>query len=260
MNKYVLITGASSGIGYEFAKIFARENYNLILTARSENKLLQLKEDIIKDNNIDIVVIPKDLSKPEEAEILYKKIRDMNLTVDVLINNAGFGTYGKFHKTPLEDEIKMINLNIISLVKLTHLFLQEMKLSERGNIINVASTAAFQPGPLMAVYYATKAFVLSFSEALANELNDTEIKITALCPGPTESGFQAAANITQSKLVKGRKLPTSKDVAEFGYKAMKSGKTVAVHGFINRILTKAINFIPRKIVISAVRFIQEERN
>lgn len=259
MNKYVLITGASSGIGYEFAKIFARENYNLILTARSKNKLLRLKEDIIKDFNIDIVVIPKDLSKPEEAEILYKEIRDMNLNVDVLINNAGFGTYGIFHETPLEDEIKMINLNIISLVKLTHLFLQEMKLSGRGNIINVASTAAFQPGPLMAVYYATKAFVLSFSEALANELKGTEIKITALCPGPTESGFQAAANITQSKLVKGRKLPTSKDVAEFGYKAMNSAKTVAVHGFINRILTKAINFIPRKIVVSAVRFIQEER-
>lgn len=260
MNNYALITGASSGIGYEFAKIFAREHYNLILSARSEDKLLQLKKEILEKYNVDIIIIPKDLSNPNEADELYWEIKKKNLSVDILINNAGFGTYGKFTQANLTKEIEMINLNIVSLVKLTYLFLQEMKLNGKGNIINVASTAAFQPGPLMSVYYATKSFVLSFSEAIANELKGSGIKVTALCPGPTESGFQAAAKITQSKLVKGRRLPSSKEVAEYGFDVMRSGKIVAVHGVINRIMTKLVKFLPRKLIVSIVRFIQEERN
>lgn len=259
MEKYVLITGASSGIGYEFAKIFARENYNLILTARSEEKLDKLRNEILSMNKVSIVTIGKDLSNPTAAEEIYKEVSEKKLEIDILVNNAGFGTYGKFIDANPEKEIDMINLNIISLVKLTHLFLQDMKKMGKGKILNIASTAAFQPGPLMAVYYATKSFVLHFSEAIDEELLGSGITITTLCPGPTESGFQEAAQITQSKLVKGRKLPTSKEVAEFGYRKLMKGKRVAIHGKLNFIIANLIRFTPRNLVTKVVKFIQNER-
>jgi len=259
MEKYVLITGASSGIGYEFAKIFARENYNLILTARSEEKLDKLRNEILSMNKVSIVTIGKDLSNPTAAEEIYKEVSEKKLEIDILVNNAGFGTYGKFIDANPEKEIDMINLNIISLVKLTHLFLQDMKKMGKGKILNIASTAAFQPGPLMAVYYATKSFVLHFSEAIDEELLGSGITITTLCPGPTESGFQEAAQITQSKLVKGRKLPTSKEVAEFGYRKLMKEKRVAIHGKLNFIIANLIRFTPRNLVTKVVKFIQKER-
>jgi len=260
MRDYALITGASSGIGFELAKIFAREKYNLFLTARNKTKLEELQGEIRKNFDVDVLVIPKDLSLENSARELYDEIKNKNVKIEILVNNAGFGGYGEFVKTNLESEVNMINLNVTSLVKLTKYFLQDMFLQKSGKILNVASTAAFQPGPLMAIYYATKSFVLSFSEAIAEELEGSGITVTALCPGPTESGFQKTARITQSRLVKGRKLPSSKDVAEYGYKALMKGRRVAVHGFINSLITKAIRFIPRKVITKVVHFIQKERD
>ena len=260
MRDYVLITGASSGIGLELAKIFAREKYNLVLTARNQTKLEELQSEIRNSFAVDVLVIPKDLSLKNSACEIYEEIKNKNVKIEILVNNAGFGGYGGFVKTNLESEVNMINLNVTSLVKLTKYFLQDMFLQKSGKILNVASTAAFQPGPLMAVYYATKSFVLSFSEAIAEELEGSGITVTALCPGPTESGFQEAANITQSRLVKDRKLPSSKDAAEYGYKALMKGKGVAVHGFINYLMTNAIRFVPRKVITKVVHFIQKERD
>jgi len=260
MRDYVLITGASSGIGFELAKVFAREKYNLVLTARNKSKLENLQGEIRKGFDVDVLVIPKDLSLENSACELYDEIKNKNVKIEILVNNAGFGGYGEFAKTNLESEVNMINLNVTSLVKLTKYFLQDMFQQKSGKILNVASTAAFQPGPLMAIYYATKSFVLSFSEAIAEELEGSGITVTTLCPGPTESGFQEAARITQSRLVKGRKLPSSKDVAEYGYKALIKGKRVAVHGFINYLMTNAIRFIPRKVITRVVHFIQKERD
>ncbi|GAB4132774.1 MAG: SDR family oxidoreductase [Ignavibacteriales bacterium] len=260
MKNYVLITGASSGIGLELAKVFARENHNLILTARSEKKLSELQQEIQKQYNVDVIVIPKDLSLDNSASEIYDEIKKRKQNVDILVNNAGFGTYGNFTETNLETEIRMINLNITSLVKLTKFFSKEMLERRSGKIMNVASTAAFQAGPLMSIYYATKAFVLSFSEAIANELKGSGVTVTILCPGPTTSGFQEAANITQSRIVKGRKLPTSADVAEYGYKALMKGKRIAIHGTINSIMANSIRFFPRKFVTAVVGFIQKERD
>lgn len=260
MKNYVLITGASSGIGLELAKIFAREGFNLILIARNEKNLIMLKEEILNNNKVDVRIIPKDLSLNDSALEIYNEIKSSKLDIEILVNNAGFGTYGNFAKTNLDVEIRMINVNITSLVKLTKYFLQDMIQKGHGKIMNVASTAAFQAGPLMAIYYATKAFVLSFSEAIDCELKASGVTVTALCPGPTLSGFQEAANITQSRLVKGRKLPTSKEVAEYGFKALMKGKRIAIHGKMNFILANSIRFFPRKIVTEIVHYIQKERD
>lgn len=259
MNKTALITGASSGIGLELARIFAKNKTNLVLVARSGDKLKALSDELIKSAGVKVKVIPADLSILKNCESLVDELKNENITIDYLINNAGFGTSGFFTDTDLQKEIEMINLNITALTYLTKIFAKEMKLRGSGKILNVSSTAAFQPGPLMAVYYATKAYVQSFSEALANELKGTGVTVTALCPGPTASGFQSAANINNVRLVKGRKLPTSAEVALFGYKAMMNGKTVAVHGLMNKIVVQFVRFVPRKIITSVVRKIQETR-
>jgi len=258
MKKTALITGASSGIGFELAKIHASKGDNLILVARSLAKLDELKMELEKKHGISVVNIEKDLSRIGSVAELYAEIKRQNIEVDYLINNAGFGDFGLFHELNWQKQEQMINLNITALTQLTRLFLQEMVERKNGRIMNVASTAAFQPGPLMAVYYATKAYVLSFSEAVDNEVRDFGVTVTALCPGPTESGFQAVASIEDSKLVKGKKLPSSKEVAEYGYKAMMKGKTVAIHGFINALLANSVRFTPRSIMVKAVRKIQEK--
>ena len=174
-----------------------------------------------------------------------------------MVNNAGFGHFGLFAESNWEKQHQMIELNITALTQLTHLFLPQL-IQQKGKILNVASTAAFQPGPTMAVYYATKAFVLHFSEALSNELKPTGVTVTALCPGATESGFQKAAEMEESKLVKGRKLPSSADVAIYGYKAFMNGKVVAIHGWLNYLMAQSIRFTPRSLVLKVVRFIQDK--
>jgi short-subunit dehydrogenase len=259
MNKTALITGSTSGIGYELAYIHARQGGNLVLVARSKDKLEKIKKDLENKYKIDLYIIDKDLSIKDSAKSVYDEIIDKNITVDYLINNAGFGDYGLFNESDWGKLERMINLNITALSQLNKLFLNDMIKRRDGKIMNVASTAAFQSGPTMAVYYATKAYVLSFSEALNNEVKNSGVTVTTLCPGATQSGFQEAASWHESRLVKGRKLPTSKEVAEYGYKAMLKGKSVAIHGILNYILANSIRFIPRSAVVKATRFIQDKR-
>jgi uncharacterized protein len=253
-----LITGASNGIGLELAKIHASKGGDLVLVARNKSKLDELKHELETKFNIKVYTIGKDLSASNAAKEVYDETSKQQIKIDYLINNAGFGDFGFFAETDWNKELQMINLNITTLTQFTKLYLQDMLKRKSGKIMNVASTAAFQSGPTMAVYYATKAYVLSFSEAVDNEVRDQGISITALCPGATESGFQAAASMEESNLVKGRKLPGSKEVAEYGYAAMLKGKTVAIHGFMNWIMANSVRFIPRSIVVKVTRKIQDK--
>ncbi len=260
MNKTALITGASSGIGYELAHILAREGHDLILTARRIDLLEKLKKEINHDTKVKVEVIQQDLSLPGAPQTIFETVEERGLHVHILINNAGFGQVGPFIETDWEKENTMIRLNIAALVHLTKLFLPGMVKWGSGRIMNVSSTAAFQPGPLMSVYYATKAFVQSFSEALAEEMRGTGITVTALCPGPTISGFQQAAGMEGNiLLLKGRMIPSSKKVAEYGYRAMMKGKVVAIQGLVNRLMTLSVRFTPSFIVRRLVKFLQKQR-
>ena len=253
MNKTALITGASSGLGKEFAKIHASKGDNLVLVARSKDKLESLKFDLEKQFSVSVYVIVKDLSDQYAPKAVYEQLKIQKIKVDYLINNAGFGDFGLFAETNWEKQLEMINLNITCLTYLTRLFLPDMIQNKFGKILNVASTAAFQPGPTMSVYFATKAFVLSFSEAIANELKGTGVTVTALCPGATETGFKAAASLEESGLFKGNQIATSKEVAEFGYSKMMEGKTVVIHGIVNNLMAQSVRFAPRSIVTSIAR-------
>ncbi|MEK7818778.1 MAG: SDR family oxidoreductase [Bacteroidota bacterium] len=255
----VLITGASSGIGFEFARVFASKGNNLVLVARRKNKLLELKKELESNFNISVSVIPLNLAEPKSSEELFSKLIKNNFVIDVLINNAGFGYYGEFlSKDTLVDE-EMINLNILTLTKLTKLIANEMVKRASGKILNIGSTAGFQPGPLMSLYCATKAFVNSFSEALANELKGTCVTVSVLCPGATESEFRIVAGSSNSRIFHKRKIPTSLDVAEFGYKFLMSGKPIAIHGFTNKFLVFSARFTPRRIVVSVAKFFIKSR-
>lgn len=256
--KTALITGASNGIGLELAKIHAAKGGNLVLVARNITQLNSLKSEIEANFKVSVHIIGKDLSIPNSAKEIYDETTQRNIQIDYLINNAGFGDYGMFYQTDWNKELQMINLNITTLTQLTKLYLIDMINRGNGKIMNVASTAAFQSGPTMAVYYATKAYVLSFSEAIDNEVRNLGITVTTLCPGATESGFQQAAAMEESKLVKGRKLPGAKEVAVYGYNAMLKGKTIAIHGIMNTILANAVRFIPRSLAVKVTRLIQKK--
>jgi uncharacterized protein len=256
--KTAVITGASSGIGLEFAKVFASRKNNLVLVARNEEKLMALANELTASNGIAVKVIPADLSKMEEVQKIYDTCKNDNIQVEYLINNAGFGDYGFFAESDWAKTEEMIDLNVKSLTKMCRLFISDMIQRKSGKILNVASTAAFQPGPTMAVYYATKSYVLLFSEAIYNELKSTGVSVTCLCPGATQSGFQAAARLEESKLVKGKKLPSSAEVALFGYKAMMGNKMTVIHGAKNYFLANSVRFAPRKLVVSIARLMQGE--
>jgi short-subunit dehydrogenase len=252
--KTALITGASSGLGAEFARIHASKGDNLVLVARNVDKMNALKAELeTRFKNITVHVIGKDLSEPAAANAVYEELQLRKVRVDYLINNAGFGDFGVFAECAWEKQQEMISLNITALTHLTRLFLPAMIENRFGKVLNVASTAAFQPGPTMSVYFATKAFVLSFSEAIANELKGTGVTVTALCPGATDTGFKAAASLGTSNLFKGNGIAGSKEVAEFGYKAMMKGKTVVVHGFMNSLMAQSVRFAPRNIVTAIAR-------
>ena len=203
--KTALITGASSGIGLEFAKVFAKEKNNLVLVARSKDKLEQLASDIRKDYAVQVKVINADLSNMEEVQMVYDTCKAENIEVEYLINNAGFGDFGYFAQSDWKKTEQMIDLNIKSLTKFCRLFIPDMVARKSGKILNVASTAAFQPGPTMAVYFASKSYVLFLSEALYSELQGTGVNVTCLCPGATESGFQQAADMEHSNLFENKK-------------------------------------------------------
>lgn len=245
MTKTALITGASGGIGAAFAEVFAREKWNLVLVARSTDKLLRLANDLQARHSITVQVIPMDLTQPNAPDALFAELG--GTPIDALVNNAGYATYGRFSETELATELAEIQLNITTLTHLTKLFLPGMIARHDGKILNVASTAAFFPGPLMAVYYASKGYVLSFSEALAEELKGSGVTVTALCPGTTESDFQQRAAMTESKLVQGR-LMTSRTVAEQGYRAMMRGQAVFIPGWMNRLQAFSQRVMPRGLV------------
>ncbi len=252
MTQTALITGASSGIGYELAKLFAADQYNLVLVARSEQKLNELKAQIHASHSAQVMVLPMDLSVPTAPQDLFNAVAQQGMSIDVLVNNAGFGDYGFFVDSNWDRQAQMLQLNIVTLTHLTRLFLPGMVQRKSGRILNLASTASFQPGPLMSVYFATKAYVLSFTEAIANELIGTGVTATALCPGPTESGFQSAASVDDSKMFN-HTLPTSAEVAQFGYRALHQGKTVVVHGAKNSLLAFLGRFVPRNVLTASVR-------
>jgi short-subunit dehydrogenase len=222
--KTALITGASLGIGLEMAKYAASLGHNLVLVARNQQNLQALAAQIQQQYKVAIKIIAADLSEMAQVQQVYNTCKAENIIVDMLINNAGFGDFGLFAESDWIKTNQMIQLNITSLTLMCRLFIPDMKARKTGYILNVASTAAFQPGPTMAVYYATKSYVLHFSEAIYNELQGSGVSVTCLCPGATESGFQAAAAMENSALVKGKKLPTSKEVAVFGLDAMLAKK------------------------------------
>lgn len=256
MKQTALITGASGGIGLELAKLFAKNGHDLVLVARSGDKLTQIANELSK-HNIHVQVLAKDLSDYNTVKEIFDYCNNNAIQIDYLVNNAGFGDFGMFYESNWKKQEQIINLNITALTYLTRLFLPAMVERKSGRIMNLASTAAFQPGPMMSVYYASKAYVLHFSEAIANELGKTGVTVTALCPGATESGFQAAAAMEKSRLVKGKKLPTSEEVAAFGYRAMMKGKIVAVPGLGNKMLGMGYRFLPRNWVVKVSRMVTD---
>ena len=258
MKNTALITGASNGIGLELAKVHASKGGDLVLVARNKSKLDELKTELEKQYKISVYIIGKDLSAFNSAQEVYDETTKENIQIDFLINNAGFGVFGMFAETDWNKELQMINLNITTLTQFTKLYLKDMVKRKSGKIMNVASTAAFQSGPTMAVYYATKAYILSFSEAVGDEVSDKGVTVTSLCPGATESGFQAVAAMEESNVVKGKKLPTSREVAEYGYAAMMKGKTVAIQGLMNYLMANSVRFLPRALVVKITRKIQEK--
>lgn len=249
-----LITGASSGIGLDLARLMAPD-LDLILTARNQSSLEQHGKELEQHGNR-VYVIPADLALQASPEQIFAEIGRRGLIVDVLINNAGFGGYGPFAETDLGAELKMIQVNVTALTHLTKLALPGMLSRKHGRIMNVASTAGFQPGPLMAVYYATKAYVISFSEAIANELKGSGITVTCLCPGATATEFAKRADMEKSRLFKMGKM-TSAEVARAGYAAMMRGKTLHIPGTRNWVMAESVRFSPRKLVTAIARSVQE---
>jgi short-subunit dehydrogenase len=253
-----LVTGASSGIGLELAKLLAAAEHDLVLVARRKPELEALAAELRREHGTVCQIVATDLAQPGAASKLARSIEDAGIELEILINNAGFGVYGAFTQTDLQTELDMIQVNITALTELSKLVIPGMVARGRGRVLNVASTAAFQPGPLMAVYYASKAYVLSLSEALAVELEGTGVIVVALCPGPTESGFQAAAGIGKSKLSAGA-MPSSAEVAAIGMRALERGTTVAIAGTRNWWLVQSVRLLPRKWVARLVRRIQAAR-
>jgi len=256
--KTALITGASFGIGLEFAHIFAREGYNLVLVARTADKLRQLASELEKSHGTRSLILAVDLTDPGASAYVLDQTTRADLQVDVLVNNAGFGQYGLFAENDLEECLRQIQLNITTLTHLTRLYLPAMLERKSGGILNVASTAAFQPGPLMAVYFASKAYVLHFSEALANELNGTGVTVTCLCPGATVTEFHKRAKATGMRLLALGSMD-ARTVAEDGYRGLVAGKPVVISGFKNWLVTQSLRFSPRQVVTAIARKIQEEK-
>jgi short-subunit dehydrogenase len=253
-----LLTGASGGIGYELAKLFAKDRYNLVLVARSGEKLNQLATELQTQHGIRVSVVPVDLAEPAAPRFLFDQLRRERIHVDILVNNAGFGVFGEFSQMPEAEILDQIQLNITALTRLTRLFLAPMIERRAGRIMNVASTAAFQPGPLMAVYYASKAYVLSFSEALANEVRRSGVTVCCFCPGATNTGFAKRAGLEGSRLFKQIGAMNVAAVAGDGYRGMMAGRTLVISGMHNWLVAESVRFAPRKLVTAVSRWIAEK--
>lgn len=252
----VLITGASGGLGYEFAKLFARDHHNLVLVARSSDKLAQVAIEL-QSLGVSVKTIALDLADRQAPKFLFDQLQREGISVDILINNAGFGAHGDFAEMSRDEILGQISLNIAALTELTRLFLPGMIARRSGRIMNVASTAGFQPGPLMAVYYATKAYVISFSEAIANELRDSGVTATCFCPGATHTGFAQRAGNDKSRLFKKLGAMDAGKVALDGYRAVMEGRTLAISGAHNWLVAQSTRFAPRKMVTAISRWISE---
>lgn len=256
-----LVTGASSGIGLELARLFAKDGYDLVLVARSRDRLKAVARGLQRAHGISAYTVAIDLAEPGAAPRLHRVLRQEGLRIDVLANNAGYGTWGPFDRTDPDALLGVVQVNAAALVHLTRLFLPAMLERRRGRILNVASLAAFQPGPLMAVYYATKAFVLSFSEALIEELRGSGVTVTVLCPGPTRTRFGIRAKMTGSRLFSGKVIPVmaARPVAAAGYRGLLRGKPIVIPGARNRLFPQVVRLVPRAAVRRIVRMIQDRR-
>ena len=249
--KTAVVTGGASGIGLEFVKLLISDNYKVFVVDNSKKNLSELSSKLkLKD----IESIHQDLSKTDSPEKLYKILKKEN--IDVLINNAGFGTFGKFYKTDWKKEKDMINLHVLNTTYLTKLFLQDMIKKNEGKILNIASVAAFQPGPLMSLYYATKAYILHFTEAISNEVKDKNISISVLCPGQTKTNFQKNVSSKRNKINFNTASPVK--VAKYGYESLKKNVTISVPGFWNNLIVFLVRILPRSTSTSIVRYIQEK--
>jgi short-subunit dehydrogenase len=260
MKKTALITGASSGLGKEFAKIHAKKGGDLVIVARSKEKLVALKEELEKEYGVHVSVIEKDLTEPNAALEVYNFVKFSKIEVDYLINNAGFGGIGKFHERPWDKDLSMIQLNIIALTDLTRKFLPDFVEKNSGKVLNTSSTASLMAGPMQAVYFATKAYVTSFSNAIAEELHDTNVTVTALMPGATETDFGRTSGMDKTDMFKST--ADSKKVAEDGYNAMINGDLEIISGvsFAQKIMMKAIPVTPKSILLKQIRKMQEPNN
>jgi uncharacterized protein len=252
----VLITGASSGIGYELAKLFARDHHDLVLVARSADKLAQVSNEL-QSHGVSLKTIALDLAPQPAPKFIFDQLKLENISIDILINNAGYGALGEFAQMPEQEILGQIELNIIALTQLTRLFLPPMVARRSGRIMNVASTAGFQPGPLMAVYYATKAYVISFSEAIANELRETGVTVTCFCPGATHTGFAKRAGNDKSRLFKQLGAMPADRVALDGYRALMQGRILAISGTRNWLVAQSTRFASRKLVTALSRWVSE---
>jgi len=258
MNKVALITGASSGIGKDLAQIHAEKGGDLIIIARREEKLNTLKQELESTYDTEVRVVVKDLTNSNACEDIYSEVSESGIEVEYLINNAGFGGHGKFHEQYPDYQQQMIDLNIKALTKLTRLFLPEMVERNSGRIMQVASTAGLIPGPLQAVYFATKSYVLSLSQAIAEEVSDTNVTCTALCPGATETEFVEQANLEGTNLIESG-MEKSRSVAEKGYNAMVKGKLIEITDIKLKItLDWIVPLMPRKMVLKTARKTQEK--
>ena len=252
----VLITGASGGIGYELANLFARDHHNLVLVARSGDKLGQVAAEL-QTHGITVKTVALDLAQTPAPGFLFDQLQREGIAVDILINNAGFGAFGEFAHMPDDQIFGQIDLNITALTRLTKLFLPPMLARRSGRIMNVASTAGFQPGPLLAVYYATKAYVISFSEAIANELRDSGVTVTCFCPGATHTGFAKRARTEKSRLFKALGGMSAEKVALDGYRAVMEGRGLAISGVHNWAVAQSTRFAPRKLVTAVSRWVAD---
>ena len=257
MKKVALITGASTGIGKEFARIHAEKGGDLVIVARSREKLENLKKELETGFNNKVIVIAKDLSLPEAPKEIYDAVKAAGIEVEYLVNNAGFGGHGKFHEREWNDDLTMINLNVIALTALTRFFLPDFVKRNTGKILNVSSTASFMPGPLQAVYFATKAYVTFFSNAIAEELYNTDITVTNLMPGATETEFAKVSGMDKTDLFS--KTASARKVAEDGYNGMLNGKLDVVSGITGsqKMMMAMIPFMPKKSLLKTVRKMQE---
>jgi uncharacterized protein len=253
-----LVTGASVGIGRDLAIVLAEHGHDLVITARNQKQLEALAEELRSKFNVKVDVVAQDLAKPQAAGELFDELERRDLAIDMLINNAGFGGHGRFDQENVDEILGMLQVNVVALTHLTRLFLPAMVQRKHGRVMNVASTAAFQPGPLMAVYYASKAYVLSFSEAIWSELKRTGVTVTALCPGPTRTEFQKRAGIENSRLFQGATMD-SMSVARAGYHGTMKGKRVVIPGVGNRLMAGAAKLAPKSLVMSAVKKLNQSR-